>query len=108
MFRQHAATEIAFGLGLTGILGPKGAGKSTILEAIGWAIYGSAAARGMNETIPFNRAPPRSRVEVELSFELAGHQYRVVRTMYKHRKSTRLNSSHVAISYAVFLLKKQE
>jgi len=81
-FRQHAATEIEFGLGLTGILGPNGAGKSTILEAIGWAIYGSAAARGTNETIPFNRAPPRSRVEVELSFELAGHQYRVVRTMY--------------------------
>src|SRR5690625_5334475 len=30
-----------------------------------------------------------------------------LRDRYKDRKSTRLNSSHVAISYAVFCLKKQ-
>src|SRR5437870_10323860 len=29
------------------------------------------------------------------------------RSMHKDRKSTRLNSSHVAISYAVFCLKKK-
>jgi exonuclease SbcC len=81
-FRQHAASEIVFGRGLTGIIGPNGAGKSTILEAIGWSIYGSAAARGTNDTIRFTRAPARSRVEVELHFELAGHEYRVVRTLH--------------------------
>jgi exonuclease SbcC len=81
-FRHPAATEIEFRRGLTGIIGPNGAGKSTILEAIGWAIYGSAAARGTNDTIRFVRAPARSRVEVELLFELAGHQYRVVRTLH--------------------------
>lgn len=81
-FRQHAQTEIEFRPGLTGIIGPNGAGKSTILEAIAWAIYGSAAARGTNDTIRFNRAPGRSRVEVELTFELAGHEYRVVRTLH--------------------------
>jgi len=81
-FRQHARTEIEFRPGLTGIIGPNGAGKSTILEAIAWAIYGSAAARGTNDTIRFNRAPGRSRVEVELTFELAGHEYRVVRTLH--------------------------
>lgn len=81
-FRQHASTEIEFRSGLTGIIGPNGAGKSTILEAIGWVIYGSAAARGTNDTIRFVRAPARSRVEVELRFSLAGHEYRVVRTMH--------------------------
>src|SRR5690625_7601203 len=98
MFRQHAATEIAFGLGLTGILGPNGAGKSTILEAIGWAIYGSAAARGTNETITFNRAPPRSRVEVELSFELAGHQYRDVRTLYNAHVYLDVSPAQITLS----------
>lgn len=82
-FRQHAATEIEFRSGLTGIIGPNGAGKSTILEAIGWVIYGSAAARGTNDTIRFVRAPARSRVEVELLFSLAGHEYRVVRTLHQ-------------------------
>jgi len=80
-FRQHADTQIEFGTGLIGIVGPNGAGKSTILEAIAWAIYGSAAARGTNDTIRFARAPRRSRVEVELVFGLAGHEYRVVRTL---------------------------
>lgn len=80
-FRQHARTEIGFQPGLTGIIGPNGAGKSTILEAIAWAIYGSSATRGTNETIRFSRASRRSRVEVELAFELGGHEYRVVRTM---------------------------
>ncbi|HLU24076.1 MAG TPA: SMC family ATPase [Longimicrobiales bacterium] len=80
-FRQHANTEIEFRPGLTGIIGPNGAGKSTILEAIGWALYGSAAARGTNDTIRFSRAPGRSPVRVELIFELAGHEFRVVRTL---------------------------
>ncbi|CAN5633538.1 SMC family ATPase [soil metagenome] len=80
-FRQHADTAISFARGLTGIIGPNGAGKSTILEAIAWAIYGSEAARGTNETLRFSRAPARARVMVELRFELGGHEYRVVRTI---------------------------
>lgn len=80
-FRQHADTEIDFASGVTGIIGPNGAGKSTLLEAIAWAIYGAAAARGTNETIRFARAEPRSTVRVELDFGLAGHDYKVVRTL---------------------------
>jgi DNA repair protein SbcC/Rad50 len=80
-FRQHANTEIEFRGGLTGIIGANGAGKSTILEAIAWAIYGSAAARGTNDTIRFSRAPGRSRVQVELTFELGGNEYRAVRSL---------------------------
>ncbi len=78
-FRQHADTRIVFDSGLTGIIGPNGSGKTTILEAIAWAIYGNAAARGTRETIRFNRARPRSSVSVELDFDLGGHRYRVVR-----------------------------
>jgi exonuclease SbcC len=80
-FRQHADTEIDLASGVTGIIGPNGAGKSTLLEAIAWAIYGASAARGTNETIRFARAEPRSTVKVELDFGLAGHDYRVVRTL---------------------------
>src|SRR5690625_7083700 len=43
---------------------------------------------GLNVTVPFK----------ERAFALAAHS--------RYRKSTRLNSSHVAISYAVFCLKK--
>ena len=80
-FRQHAETVVEFDRGLTGIIGPNGAGKTTLLEAIAWAIYGTDAARGTKETIKRRGAPPRSRVEVELEFDLGPHRYRVVRTL---------------------------
>jgi len=78
-FRQHADTRVDFDAGLTGIIGPNGSGKTTILEALAWAIYGTPAARGTRESIRFTRAAPRATVRVELDFELAGHRYRVVR-----------------------------
>ena len=33
-FRQHVDTALSFDAGLTGIIGPNGSGKTTILEAI--------------------------------------------------------------------------
>jgi exonuclease SbcC len=78
-FRQHADTYITFEDGLTGIIGANGSGKTTILEAIAWALYGQDAARGKKETIRSLRAGPNARVKVELDFELGGHRYRVDR-----------------------------
>ena len=80
-FRQHADTLLEFEAGLTGIVGPNGAGKTTLLEAIAWAIYGTDAARGTKDTIRRRGAPPRSRVEVELEFDLGPHRYRIVRSL---------------------------
>ncbi|HUR95828.1 MAG TPA: SMC family ATPase [Gemmatimonadales bacterium] len=80
-FRQHESTDLALGAGLTGIIGPNGAGKTTLLEAIAWAMYGMPAARGNRETIRRRGAPPRSRVEVEMEFNLGPHQYRILRTL---------------------------
>src|SRR3954465_5059998 len=80
-FRQHVNNTIEFRPGITGIIGPNGAGKSTILEAIAWSIYGASAARGTNDTIRFSRAPAKSKVVVELTFDLDTHEYRVTRTL---------------------------
>lgn len=78
-FRQHEDTVIDFGAGLTGIIGPNGAGKTTLLEAIGFALYGTSAARGTRDSIRRRGAPPRSPVNVELEFTLGPHQYRLLR-----------------------------
>lgn len=80
-FRQHADTVIALGPGLIGITGPNGAGKSTLLEAIGFALYGVPATRGNKDSIRRRGAPPRSRTEVELVFELGPRSYRIVRAL---------------------------
>ncbi len=78
-FRQHADTEIVFGDGITGIIGPNGSGKTSLLEAIAWAIYGNAAARGDKDSIRNLRAKARTPVRVELEFGLGSHEYRVQR-----------------------------
>ena len=78
-FRQHADTEIEFGDGITGIIGPNGSGKTSLLEAISWAIYGNPAARGDKDSIRNLRAKARAPVRVELEFGLGSHAYRVER-----------------------------
>ena len=81
-FRQHADTEIAFGPGITGIVGPNGSGKTTLLEAMAWAIYGGQAARGDKESVRNLRAKPRSSVRVELEVGVGAHEYRVTRSLH--------------------------
>jgi exonuclease SbcC len=76
-FRQHTDSRINFESGLTGIIGPNGSGKTTILEAITWALYGHA--RGTRDSIRHLRASARASVKVELDFDLGGHRFRVER-----------------------------
>ena len=80
-FRLHTDTLIEFDTGLTGIIGPNGSGKTTILEAIAWALYGMPAVRGKRQDIRALSATGRAGVKVELDFELAGHRHRVVRSL---------------------------
>src|SRR3989442_556412 len=78
-FRQHADTELEFGPGITGIIGPNGSGKTSILEALAWALYGVQAVRGDKDSIRRLGAKGRAGVEVDLEFRLGAHEYRVKR-----------------------------
>ena len=70
---------MTFDRGITAIIGPNGSGKTTVLEAIAWALYGQPAIRGQRDGIRFLGAGARAPVEVELDFELGGHRYRIKR-----------------------------
>lgn len=82
-FRQHEDSFIEFSDGITIINGVNGAGKSTILEAITWAIYGTEAARGNKDTIKFNKAKARAKVRVELVFNIENEIFRIERFLDK-------------------------
>lgn len=102
-FRQHTDTYLEFDRGLTGIIGANGTGKSTILEAIAWALYGNPAARGLRDSIRSLRAPARASVRVELDFELGGHRYHVARglntaELYLDRASIPIANSNSGVS----------
>lgn len=82
-FRQHEDSYFEFSDGITIINGTNGAGKSTVLEAVSWVIYGTEAARGNKDSIKFNRAKPRAKVRAELVFSLDNETFRVERFLDK-------------------------
>src|SRR5262245_64598299 len=56
---------------------------------------------------PLVRPPPRLGARADLERELLGRRHLAADLRARDRKSTRLNSSHLGISYAVFCLKKK-
>src|SRR5690625_5722364 len=68
--------------------------------------------RSMSEPVPTSvqiRALPDSHIAEYPDFPEPGVLFRDIMPLLREdRKSTRLNSSHVAISYAVFCLKKKK
>ncbi|MBP5092569.1 MAG: SMC family ATPase, partial [Abditibacteriota bacterium] len=80
-FRQYKDNTLEFGAGLIGIFGANGSGKSTILEAIAWVLYGRLRAGAKNDTVRCRVSEGGSSVYVSLEFELDGEIYKVERSM---------------------------
>ncbi|MBL8234649.1 MAG: SMC family ATPase, partial [Bryobacterales bacterium] len=77
----RVAQEIDFArLRLFAISGPTGSGKSSLLDAITFALYGKVPRLGGQNLDEFVSLGA-SRAVVTLDFEVQGKQYRVVRTM---------------------------
>ncbi|MDO8587230.1 MAG: AAA family ATPase [Armatimonadota bacterium] len=80
-FRQHLHSVLRFEDGVTGIIGRNGAGKTTILEAIAWALYGAPALRGTNDTVRCKSSDGGAKAQVRLVFSLGGHTYTAIRRL---------------------------
>jgi exonuclease SbcC len=80
-FRSYAdETRFDFsGRHLVGIVGPIGAGKSSILDAIAFALYGETPRAG-NTTTPLI-SQRRDALHVEFVFEVDGDVWKVVRAL---------------------------
>src|SRR3712207_6965974 len=70
------------------------------------APHGPAAGRHRDEPERGADVRPERRRGLEHAGRRPAHGYRLLRDGAQDRKSTRLNSSHANISYAVFCLKK--
>jgi len=74
-FKRYPAFEITFDNGLVGILGRNGSGKSTIFEAVNFALYGEY--RGAKELV--KTAGADGNVKVILDFTVDEKNYRLTR-----------------------------
>lgn len=74
--RSHADTSIGFGDGITLFRGDMGTGKSTILMAVEFALFGTGSLRGDSLV-----SKGQGRGEVVLAFESGGREYEVHRTI---------------------------
>ncbi len=78
-FKRYREKEFEFSYGLTGIIGKNGAGKSTIFEAIIFALYGESTLG--KESLKNAKADPKEELKVVLYFTLDGKEYRLERAL---------------------------
>ncbi len=73
------------GIELACLTGSNGAGKSSILDAMTWALWGKARAKRDHELIHLGQTDMR----VQIDFEQEGNRYRVLRRRTRSGRSTR-------------------
>ena len=69
-YRRFKHLGLEFPEDLIGIIGCNGSGKTTIIEAIGWALYGSKIGRSDKHDIRSQFADVKEACIVELFFHI--------------------------------------
>ena len=80
-FKKFRRAEVEFQDGLTGIVGSNGTGKSTIVEAIAWALYGNRASSIKRDFIRNAHGGESDPVEVRLTLSLGKQELVIFRAM---------------------------
>jgi len=94
-YRKFQHVELEIPEGIIAIIGNNGSGKSTIIEAIGWAIYGTVVARTTKENIRRQEAASTDECYVTLHFELGNDLYEITRIMTGSNLAT---DAHVKVN----------
>jgi len=84
-WKSHLDSEFTFSKGVNALIGIMGSGKSSVMEAVSFALYGTFPALNskkitLNDLI-MKRPQKKSRAEVFLEFVMDGKNYSVRRTI---------------------------
>lgn len=80
-FRQHRDTLLSFSDGLTGLFGPNGTGKTTVVEAIAFALFGTKTLRGKIDGVRSFGAKSGEECGVSIGIEHDGRRFRIERSL---------------------------
>lgn len=85
---RETATLDFHGLHLACIAGSNGAGKSSILDAITWALFGNSRTKSDDDVVNRQAYRANEAALVEFSFELEGNIYKAIRSKRAGRPVT--------------------
>ncbi len=80
-YRRFQELELDLPENIIGIIGNNGVGKTTIVEAIGWCLYGNRIRRTDKQDIRSQCCDASDPCLVELTFTCADHEYRIIRQL---------------------------
>lgn len=80
-FKSHKDTSIDFNTGITIIMGGNGAGKSSILEAVSFALFKQHSSKKIDQLITIGNN--KNKMHVKLEFTSNGRTYTVTRERSK-------------------------
>lgn len=96
-FKSHVNSSINFDKGVTLVIGENGAGKSSIFEAITFALFRKSTVKNLNDLINTDRsASDKTEMEVQLSFTANSVDYKVIRSI--RNKSKKANAELIRIT----------
>lgn len=82
-FKSHVNSTIEFNHGITLIIGENGAGKSSIFEAITFALFSESLVNNIDLVRTNKGISDKIKMEVKLTFAANSNHYRVERTVTK-------------------------
>ncbi len=93
-FKSHVDTILDFNPGISLIVGENGAGKSSIFEAISFALFKSYTTKSVNDLVRSNKnTGDKIQMIVRLSFVTKGKEYKVERTITLTKSGSKPTSS---------------
>nr|3AUX_A Chain A, DNA double-strand break repair rad50 ATPase [Methanocaldococcus jannaschii]3AUY_A Chain A, DNA double-strand break repair rad50 ATPase [Methanocaldococcus jannaschii]3AUY_B Chain B, DNA double-strand break repair rad50 ATPase [Methanocaldococcus jannaschii]3AV0_B Chain B, DNA double-strand break repair rad50 ATPase [Methanocaldococcus jannaschii]5DNY_B Chain B, DNA double-strand break repair Rad50 ATPase,DNA double-strand break repair Rad50 ATPase [Methanocaldococcus jannaschii DSM len=85
-FKSHVNSRIKFEKGIVAIIGENGSGKSSIFEAVFFALFGAGSNFNYDTII----TKGKKSVYVELDFEVNGNNYKIIREYDSGRGGAKL------------------
>ena len=91
-WKTHEHTILEFEKGTNLIVGEMGSGKSSVMDAISFALFGTFPSLKRNviktDLIIMNRPEQKKKSEISLKFDIGGNTYKVIRTLEIKKSSS--------------------